>query len=131
MLSKARDARAKERKKRNAATKAEARAEHSPNVPSNCSPPYLPIPPSCDTTLPARHWYNVEFERSRSAMTGALESLIPTTNAALALAYGRHYGHVAITRLRDLDTSRPVSRTVSTRPLRDAQWSAYSQTLED
>ena len=68
-----------------------------------------PIPPSCDTTPmpPARHWYHVEFERSRSAMTGALESLIPTTNAALTLAYGRHYGHVAITRLRDLDTSRP------------------------
>ena len=43
VLSKAREARAKERKKRNAATKAEARAEPSPKVPSNCSPPYLPI----------------------------------------------------------------------------------------
>ena len=57
--------------------------------------------------MPARHWYDVEFERSRSAMTGVLESPTPTTNAALALAYGRHYGHVAITRLRALDTSRP------------------------
>ena len=77
-------------------------------MPSNYSLPYLLIPPSCDTTpMPARfarHWYDVEFERSRSAMTGVLESLIPTTNAALALAYGRHFGHVAIIRIRALDT---------------------------
>ena len=69
--------------------------------------PYLPISP-CDTTpMPARHWFNVELEHSRSAMTGALDSMIPTTNAALVLAYGRHYGRIAIARLSALDTSRP------------------------
>jgi hypothetical protein len=60
--------------------------------------------------MPARHWYDVEFERSRSAMTGVLESPTPTTNAALALAYGRHYGHVAITRLLYVPSTPAVHR---------------------
>ena len=118
ILSKARDARAKERKVRTRDAKerstrrtATGREHGATNLatapPANLSLPYLPISP-CDTTpMPARHWYDVELEHSRSAMTGVFKSLIPTTNATLAQAYGRHYGRIAITRLRAFDTSRP------------------------
>ena len=57
--------------------------------------------------MPARHWFNVELEHSRSAMTGALECMVPTTNAELVHAYGRHYVHIFLDRLNALDTSRP------------------------
>jgi len=60
---------------------------------SNCSLQYLPILPCGTMSTPVRHWYEVELERSRSAMEGVLKSLIPMTNAALARDYSRHYGY--------------------------------------
>jgi hypothetical protein len=60
--------------------------------------------------MPALHLYDVELEYSRSAMTSALECMVPTTNAALVLAYGRHYVHVATDRLRALRVECTIAR---------------------
>ena len=104
---KARTRDAKERSTRRMATGREPATNLTTAPTANLSLPYLPIPPCSTTPMPALHLYDVELEYSRSAMTSALECMVPTTNAALVLAYRRHYVHVATDRLRALDTSRP------------------------
>jgi len=117
ILSKARDARARERKvrtrdakersTRRTATGREPATNLATVPPANLSLPYLPTLPCGTAPMPARHLYDVELKHSRSAMTGTFEYMVPTTNAALVHAYGRHYVHVSLDRLGALDTSRP------------------------
>ena len=107
---KARSVRIKERKAQKVATVASARTKPTALSPT-LSLPYLLTPfrpEDGPVSMPAHHWRNVELEHSRPALTDVLESLIPTANPALVLAYGHHFRRATVARLSALDTSRPL-----------------------